>query len=310
MFYFFIHWGPIQVDEITDSYVRERIPQVWPSEGLEVISTRPATVAGHPAVYAEVRPARGFYSAHFLIWNCPETGRQFIADMNYNTDLRTPRAELEDQIRAVTETLACHKGAPVRSLESHPILYESPRFDLAFSHPADWFVVESPYAVPHPDYRGIRDRHVGSVLARPKDRPTALTFRWEPTGQRQEGEREGMVGSVRLYRRAVDVAGEMDGVGAFYPQASESLTASGRKVMKLLGRVVKDRPVGEAASGGEEAAEKARMMILVVEEVQEGKDLFVAVSIDDYLTDGAFHQVERDVFDRWAAALLDGLSGG
>ena len=79
--YYFVHWGPIESPEITEAYVRQRIPKIWPGEGLEVRKVEPATVAGHPALYAEAMPKRTFYRAFFLIWNCPQTGRQFIADM-------------------------------------------------------------------------------------------------------------------------------------------------------------------------------------------------------------------------------------
>ena len=115
----------------------------------------------------EAIPRRPFYRPQFLIWNCPESGRQFIADMNYNTLYRTPRSELQAQIDATVRTLACHPGAPTSPVPGHVARYDSLRFGLSFSYPLRWYVFENPYGVPHPAYRGFRDNTIGSVLAWP-----------------------------------------------------------------------------------------------------------------------------------------------
>jgi hypothetical protein len=303
MIYYLIHWGPIETDEITPEYVRERIPKIWPSEGIEVQATRPMTVAGHPAVYAEAVAASRFYSPQYLIWNCPESGRQFIADMNYNTSYRTPVSELQAQIDATTSTLACHTGAPVRPMPGLVARYESRRFGLAFSHPLRWYAFESPFAVPHPSYRGLRNDSIGSVLAWPKDHEVRLGFIWGPRPEAEASDTSAMVGDVQAFRAVVDLMQKLERVESFTPEASELLDVRGWRVLKVLGRVT--RPEPEDPPANFEA--KGRAVVLLVDAENSDRRLFIVVWIDNYTLEGRSLPPDRDIFDRWALDLLGSL---
>lgn len=301
--YYLLHWGPIEAEEITEEYVRERIPKIWPSEGFQIQSLRKITVAGHPAVFAEVIPRRDFYRPFFIVWNCPETGRQFIADMNYNISFHTPRAELEAEFETTLKTLACHPGAPTQETPGHVVPYESERFGVSFRHPLHWYVFESPYGVPHPAYKGIRDRSVGSLLAWLQDRQVELKLAWKPRPPAGEEEPGLMGSSAADIQEATKFAGGIEGIKSFAPQAGETITAGGRKVFKLLGIATNTEPEQTTP----QFIPKSRMMVLLADGERTGKRLLVAVKIDFYGVDGVFHTPVRDIFDRWALAIAEGL---
>jgi hypothetical protein len=304
MIYYLIHWGPIETDEITPEYVRERIPKIWPSEGIEVRSTRPMTVAGHPAIYAEAVAASQFYSPRYLIWNCRESGRQFIADMNYNTRYRTPESELQAQIDATTKTLACHSGAPTAPVPGLVARYENPRFRLAFSHPLRWYAFESPFAVPHPSYRGVRNDTIGSVLAWPKDREVRLGFIWGASPTTEAVDSSAMVGNVQAFRAVVDLMRGLERVESFTPEASEMLDAPKWRVLKVLGSVIQVEP--ENPPVGFEP--RGRAAVLVLDARNSDRRLFIIVWIDNHTLDGRSLPPDRDIFDRWAVDLLGSLT--
>ncbi|MFQ6047425.1 MAG: hypothetical protein ACE5PT_13895 [Gemmatimonadales bacterium] len=301
MIYYFIHWGPIETEEVTEQYARERIPAIWPGEGLEVRRTERVAVAGHSAIFAEAVPRRRFYRAYFLIWNCPQTQRQFIADMNYNTRYRTPDWELQAQIDATMKTLVCHREAPISPVPGHSLLYTNPRFNISFAHPSRWYVFESPYRVPHPAYRGVRNQAIGSLLAWPKERYVRLGFVWQPRKAENGTDTAPMLGRPELLQAAVDLMNGLPEVESFRPWAREILTAGDHRAFKVLGSVTWAIPdtAGAAAHG--------RAAVLVIDDLGVEKRVFVVVEIDDYSVEGRSRPVEREIFDQWTNAILSGL---
>ncbi len=297
--YYFIHWGPIEVPEITEAYVRERIPKIWPSEDLDVQKVEAASVAGHPAIYAEVMPKRTFYRAFFIIWNCPQTGRQFIADMNYNVTVKTPRGELEAELATTRSTLACHPDAPISKLPGHTVHYDNPRYGLSFEHPAHWFVFDSPYGVPHPAYQGIRDHSVGSILAWLQDMEVSLRFEWQAKPETTESAKESMVGRVDLYRFAVKKATELEGFDDFAPEEYEMLRVGPIPALKVTGTAIRSKPDKK----GLDLSPRARLMILVAESPEDGRLLCISAQVDYHRKDGLFYPPDRLILDTWAVDL-------
>ncbi|MCP4548100.1 MAG: hypothetical protein GY835_16675 [bacterium] len=302
--YYFLHWGPIEVPEITESYVRERIPKIWPGEGLRVQSVKTATVAGHPARFAEVMPQREFYRAFFLIWNCPESGRQFIADMNYNVQYRTPRGELEAEFDTTKHTLACHPEASTKELPDHVARFASHRFGIRFDHPLHWYVFENPYGVPHPEYRGLRDRSIGSLLANLQDMTTDIAFRWGTLPETPTNDQQMMGSSVVHYRAAIMFANALEQVESFNYDDAETVTINGRKVFKLFGDVVRKAP-SEHVPG---FVAEARALVVLVDDPQKQRRLQAAIIIDEYKVGGVARKPVRDIFDRWAVAVAEGVA--
>lgn len=300
--YFFIHWGPIETEEITPEYVRERIPKLWPSEGLVVKEVKPATVAGHPALFATAVPQRQFYSPNFLVWNCPESGRQFIADMNFNIRYKTPKSYLHAQIDAVTKTLSCHPGAPTSPVPSHVKHYDSQRFGFSFRHPINWYVFENPFGVPHPAYKGIRDRSVGSVIAWLKDRAVALKFFWMPMPEAGK-ETAVMGGSLENLRAAENLIKGMSDVESFATDAYETINIGSGQLLKIVGLATRKKP--EKPTSG--FYPKARSMVLLIDNAITQRRLFVAIFINFYSVYGVDLPPDRDIFDRWAYEISKNL---
>ncbi|MCP4569451.1 MAG: hypothetical protein GY841_17890 [FCB group bacterium] len=301
--YYFLHWGPIEVPEVTEDYVRDRIPKIWPGEGLQVLSVNDTIVAGHPAYFAEVLPQRDFYRAFFLIWNCPESGRQFIADMNYNVRFHTPRAELEAEFATTYHTLACHSGAETKEFPDLVKRFDSHRFGISFDHPLHWFVFENPYGVPHPEYRGMRNKEIGSLLANLQDMTTDIFFKWETLPEEPADDTQTMGGAIAHYRAAINCANAMDQVESFKYGDAETVTIDGRKVFKLFGDVERKTP----PNPGPDFVSRARAMVVLMEDQQNKRRLQVVILIDEYEVDGNPRKPVRDIFDRWAIALAEGI---
>ncbi|MCP4898313.1 MAG: hypothetical protein GY906_15170 [bacterium] len=301
--YYFVHWGPTEVEEIDEAYVRQRIPKVWPGEGLEVQKVKAATVAGHPALFAEVMPRRQFYRAFFLIWNCPETGRQFIADMNYNVAVKTPRAELEAEFETTRKTLSCHPGTPVSHLPTHPVRYDNPRYGLSFEHPPHWHVYDNPYGVPHPAYAGLRNHTVGSVLAWMQDMEVSLQFAWSPIPDQEQPSGEAMGIQLDLYKMAVGSALALDGVEDFVADEYETLSLGATPVLKVTGTAELTKPEAK----GQDFVPKSRLMMLIASDAEKKRVVTISVGIDYYRNGGEIHPPDRSIFDRWAVEIAKGL---
>ncbi len=302
--YYFLHWGPIEVPEITEEYVRRRIPEVWPGENLRVLSVEDATVAGHPAFFAEVLPQRDFYRAFFLIWNCPESGRQFMADMNYNVSYHTPRAELEAEFATTYHTVACHPGAETRELPDHVVHFDSRRFGVSFDHPLHWYVFESPYGVSHPEYRGLRSREIGSLLAHLQDMTTDITFKWESLPDIPADGPVSMGSSVEHYRAAIACADALDQVESFAYDDAETVIIDGHEVFKLFGSVVRrtpDPPIPGFVAN-------ARALVVLMDDPQSRRRIQAVILVDEYEVEGIAHRPVRDIFDRWAITIAEGIS--
>jgi len=297
--YYFVHWGPIEIDTVDEDYVRQRIPKLWPNEGLEVGKVEAATVAGHPAIYAEAVPKRQFYRAFFLIWNCPETGRQFIADMNYNVAVKTPRSELEAELETTRKTLACHPGAPVTHLESHPIRFDCPAYGFSFDHPVHWFVFDNPYGVPHPSYAGFRDRSVGSVLAWMQDMEVTLRFDWSPIHEKESEAGESMGVQLDLYEAAVERALASDRVLDFQAEEYEALRLGSTPMLKVVGTAEMQRP----DIRGSDFIPRKRLMMLVATDAEKSRLLVITVGVDFHLENGILLPPHRSILDRWAVEI-------
>jgi hypothetical protein len=144
----FLHWRPLTPEraDLTAGYVRDLMLNFWGAnmpfdlegEGGE------ATVAGHPARYLDGTIYDGMVRTRFVVWNCPETDRQLIADCNINQRMNTPRTLLDLQL-AMTAGVNCHgeEGpAPPPGCERR----EFARFGLSFPAPAHWRTAEFPAA--------------------------------------------------------------------------------------------------------------------------------------------------------------------
>lgn len=173
---YLIHWGPIQVPEITVDYVKERMLKMWGVKFEFTGKEGKTKIAGHDAVWVEAFGTNKSFYTRFIVWNCPESGREFIADTNYNLRRKTPKEDFETEMRSA-KTIQCHEGAVVESFSDLTKKFESEKYGFTFYYPEYWFVFDSPFYVPFPQYEGVRGRKLGSLLALCSDQNIQITLK-------------------------------------------------------------------------------------------------------------------------------------
>jgi hypothetical protein len=184
---FLIHWGPIQVPEINVEYVKDRMLKMW-GVPFEFSGKEGKTeISGHEAVWVEAYGTNKSFYTRFIIWNCPESGREFIADTNYNLQVKTPEEDFATEMRSA-KTVRCHKDAPTESFSDLTKKIESKNYGFSFCIPDEWFMFDSPYYVPFPQYEGIRNQKMGSLLGLCSDQNISVTLKWYPLEESQEEE--------------------------------------------------------------------------------------------------------------------------
>jgi hypothetical protein len=138
---YFLHWRPLTKENsmLTKEYVRNHLLNFWGAAiNFELTNVDgEMEVCGHEALYTEGNFGKGAVYTRFMVWNCPETHRQFTADCNINLRRKTPRALLELQ-HLVTGTVCCHSGGKPLTSSKLPKKFESRQFGVCFSTPEDW----------------------------------------------------------------------------------------------------------------------------------------------------------------------------
>jgi len=182
---YLIHWGPIQVPEITVDYVKERMLKMWGVKFEFTGKEGKTKIAGHDAVWVEAFGTNKSFYTRFIVWNCPESRREFIADTNYNLRRKTPKEDFETEMRSA-RTIQCHEEAIVKRFSDLTKKFKSKKYGFTFYYPEYWFVFDSPFYVPFPQYEGIRGRKLGSLLALCSDQNIQVTLKWYPFDSTEE----------------------------------------------------------------------------------------------------------------------------
>jgi hypothetical protein len=231
---YLLHWGPIQTREVTPEYVRQRMLGMW-NVPFEFSGKTGATrIAGHDAVWVEAFGTDNAFYTRFTIWNCPETGREFVTDSNYNLRTRTPAAEFEAQQRSAA-TIRCHRGAVAE--EAHEDFAEElpfERYGFSFRYPSRWFFFDSPFRVPFPEYDGVRDRAAGSILALASDENLRVVLEWSVIGQQDEA-RPSMGADRSALERLHGKLRNQPGFEAVKNHGSEEFRLAGTRVNRIWG---------------------------------------------------------------------------
>lgn len=136
---FFVHWRPLTEENrnITPEYVRNTLLNFWgPNMNNFKLKGYEGSlqVNSHDAYYV-YGTFNDVVKTRFIIWNCPETGRQFIADLNINIAMGTPEI-LHDLQQLSIMTISCHGGVKPGSIL--PRQYKSEKYNLSFYTPEDW----------------------------------------------------------------------------------------------------------------------------------------------------------------------------
>jgi hypothetical protein len=142
---YFVHWRPLteEKENLSPEYVRHLMLNFWGADMPFTLedSVRQTQVAGHPALVIDGTIYDGAIRSRFIVWNCPETKRQFVADCNINVG-RGTQPELFDLQTEITYSIDCHQGGQT---QKHPNLkqeFASKDYNLAFSIPESWRAYE------------------------------------------------------------------------------------------------------------------------------------------------------------------------
>lgn len=164
---YFLHWRPITKtnEDLTPEYMSRHMLNFWgEAMNFELAGVDGETVVnGHRALSIEGALSKGAVKTRFIVWNCPETGRQFTADCNINVRRGTPEGMLDLQ-QQITETIICHpdsKQAPSGELSKK---YQSLRWNLSFYLPENWRTSDFLYEEWFPDGMTCENGSLWSLL--------------------------------------------------------------------------------------------------------------------------------------------------
>jgi hypothetical protein len=138
---YFLHWRPLTEKraELSPEYVRHLMLNFWGEDMPFTLedSVGHIQVAGHEAYLIDGTIYDGRIRSRFIVWNCPQTERQLVADCNINLARGTP-PELFDLQTDITLTIDCHGQ---RTTQQHPVLsqeFRSEKYALSFNIPENW----------------------------------------------------------------------------------------------------------------------------------------------------------------------------
>jgi hypothetical protein len=248
---YLIHWGPIQVPEITIAYVKDRMLRMWGVPFDFSGKEGKTEISGHEAVWVEAYGTNKSFYTRFIIWNCPESGREFIADTNYNLQAKTPEEDFETEMRSA-RTVRCHENAPSQSFPDLTKKVEPQGYGLSFFIPDKWFMFDSSYYVPFPQYEGIRNDKMGSLLGLCSDQNISVTLKWYPLEEPLQEEQ--VMGIQQEARRFLleEMKSQKD-IKNFQNHGMENFTIDGIKVSRIWGtcdfRELEDKNANEFYTG-------------------------------------------------------------
>jgi hypothetical protein len=138
---YFLHWRPLTEErqKLSQEYVRDLMLNFWGPNMPFTLSENMGEmeVGGHKAYFVDGTIYDGSIRSQFIVWNCPETQRQLIADCNINLRKGT-QPELLDLQKEITLSVSCHGAASVQANPLLNRLYASRMFNISFRTPETW----------------------------------------------------------------------------------------------------------------------------------------------------------------------------
>ena len=100
---YFIHWRELNDDNknISVEYATHLLKTLWGMSFKFTDNSGECAVNGHQAYFAEATIS-DMIKTRFIVWNCNESNRQFIADCNINLAAKTPENLFELQCERIT----------------------------------------------------------------------------------------------------------------------------------------------------------------------------------------------------------------
>ncbi len=240
---FLIHWGPIQVPKITVDYVKERMLKMWGVKFEFTGKEGTTRVSGHDAAYAEAYGTNKSFYTRFIIWNCPESRREFIADTNYNLRTKTPKEDFEKEMLSA-RTVQCHAGALIERPSELTKKFDSEKFGFSFYYPEEWFIFDSPYFVPFPQYEGIRSKEMGSLLGLCSDENIFITLKWSPLEETKKEEIVMGIEQKSLENLTSEIQSRKE-LESFENYGIEYFTVNNKNIARIWGECMFKEPENE-----------------------------------------------------------------
>lgn len=190
---YFLHWTPLNEDnnEISVEYVKNKMLTLWgPSMPFKIKNTGGATyVNQHKAYFVDGTIFNDKVKTRFIIWNCPESNRQFISDCNINLKVGTPISLHDLQINDITNSVKCHHIDTTTINPLIPQTIENNDLEIEFSIPDNWkaqeFIYDTnymEYAIPGFYPEGI-SKEKGSYLSVLNDSEKIIQLLWNNNKQ-------------------------------------------------------------------------------------------------------------------------------
>jgi|GEM_PF-651837 len=177
---YFLHWRPLNEANKTLSveYVRNHMLNFWgQAMNFKLLDIDgEMEICGHRAVFTEGTVMDGAVHTRFIVWNCPQTNRQFTADCNINLRRKTP-PDLLDLQRAISQTICCHKGElPPEIPAGLTQKYLSKKWNISFFIPPTWRTADYDSKEWFPNGMSAQSGSLWTLLA---DSVKRLDLAWE-----------------------------------------------------------------------------------------------------------------------------------
>ncbi len=181
---YFLHWRPLNEENrnITPIYVRHQLLNWWgPNMAYFTLKSSEGelSINGHKAYYVD-GDYLGMVDTRFVIWNCEETNRQFIGDLNINRKLNTPRIIYDAQLLSLN-TISCHGDSSFHGQKIFPKHYISEKGKLDFHTLDSWNTDEFESSSWYPG--GISDSS-GSIWTLPADSRKQIMLFWKDSKEK------------------------------------------------------------------------------------------------------------------------------
>lgn len=299
---YLVHWGPLQVPLVTPDYVRKRMSNMWGVEFEFTGKEGRTTVAGHDAFWVEAFGTNHAFYTRFIIWNCPKSKRELIADTNYNLSFKTPKEDFEEETRSA-KTVRCHEAVPPSAEPELGGIWNAPLDELSFQYPERWFVFDSPFYVPFPEYEGVRDRRFGSVLALCSDQNLRVTLRWEPAAETKAV--GAFMTDPAVLDRLKSVVTQQAGIATVQSSGFETFSMAGKKVRRIWGTCTFKEPEDPREAGF--FTNNGIFQVAQWEPDGSGHTVSIALITRQYRYEGATSTPSRSFHDALMHKLLEGI---
>ncbi len=180
----FLHWRKLsnKNENISVKYVKHLMNSLWGMQFTLTGTEGTTTINGHPAYYVDGK-LKEIVKTRFIVWNCPESGRQFISDCNINIARNTPERLFNLQTDEIANTICCHGSKTHGKNKNLPQFVEYENENVSFDLPDNWrsnrFIVNPNSDKDKPGhYPDGMTKYRGTVWNLLSDSEKEITFVW------------------------------------------------------------------------------------------------------------------------------------